>query len=266
MKKIIIILLISSLIFSFAGCSSSSLDEEYTETMELLAALSRVSESFAEQDEFSSNSDSEIFSAIISTREAEWKPSDAELNNPNPPNPLGNGILVAYYTTYDNFDFGEDTTGWHCEVRHFANFVADALGTDIHPIIVAEKYPADDDQEFSRRRRQEVFAGELPKLDRVVANELDYEYIVLVQDAGMPRVSPATRSFFESLDMRGRTIIAVNYRVNYRVFGDDGEVLDILSKRYPNVPINIFNIAPIMGKDQRDMYEERLLEFFDSVF
>lgn len=87
-----------------------------------------------------------------------------------------------------------------------ANIISEKVGGDIHPILVADKYPADYDETVSRGR-DEQNRNYRPQLINHIENFNDYDTFFIGYPNWWYDMPMALYSFFDEYDFSGKTII-----------------------------------------------------------
>lgn len=87
-----------------------------------------------------------------------------------------------------------------------ANIISEKVGGDIHPILVADKYPADYDGTVSRGR-DEQNRNYRPQLINHIENFNDYDTFFIGYPNWWYDMPMALYSFFDEYDFSGKTII-----------------------------------------------------------
>ena len=194
MRKILSLLLVSLLIFSFAACGSEKnisqgSGEESTETF---------AQESSGKDDFSHEEDI----------------SDAQQTLGSE----GGGILIVYFSRWGNTDYPDDvdaTTsasivpdgdGRYGTTEYIANMIADEVGGDLHQIETVTPYTADFD-ELRDVNHDEMGRNYLPELKESNLDIAGYEVVFVGYPVWATDVPQAVLSFLNEYDLSGKTVI-----------------------------------------------------------
>ena len=201
MRKILSVLLVSLLIFSFAACGSEKnisqgSGEESTETS---------AQESSGKDDFSHEED-------ISDAQQTLGSEDGGKDQP------ANNILIVYFSRWGNTDYPDDvdaTTsasivpdgdGRYGTTEYIANMIADEVGGDLHLIETVMPYTADFD-ELRDVNHGEMERNYLPELKESNLDIVGYEVVFVGYPVWATDVPQAVLSFLNEYDLSGKTVI-----------------------------------------------------------
>ncbi len=201
MRKILSLLLVSLLIFSFAACGSEKnisqgSGEESTETS---------AQESSGKDDFSYEED---ISDVQQTLGSEDGGKDQSASN----------ILIVYFSRWGNTDYPDDvdaTTsasivpdgdGRYGTTEYIANMIADEVDGDLHLIETVTPYTADFD-ELRDVNHDEMGRNYLPELKESNLDIAGYEVVFVGYPVWWASIPMPIASFLEEYDFTGKTII-----------------------------------------------------------
>lgn len=201
MRKILSLLLVFILIFSFAACGSEKnisqgSGEKSTETS---------AQESSGKDDFSYEED---ISDAQQTLGSEGEGKDQSAGN----------ILIVYFSRWGNTDYPDDvdaTTsasivpdgdGRYGTTEYIANMIADEAGGDLHLIETVTPYTADFD-ELRDVNHDEMGRNYLPELKESNLDIAGYEVVFVGCPVWATDVLQAVLSFLNEYDLSGKTVI-----------------------------------------------------------
>ena len=191
MRKILSVLLVSLLIFSFAACGSEK----------------NISKGGGEESTEISAHEEDISDAQ-QTLELEGGGKDQSASN----------ILIVYFSRWGNTDYPDDvdaTTsasivpdgdGRYGTTEYIANLIADEVGGDLHLIETVTPYTADFD-ELRDVNHDEMGRNYLPELKESNLDIAGYEMVFVGYPVWATDVPQAVLSFLNEYDLSGKTVI-----------------------------------------------------------
>lgn len=165
---------------------------------------------------------------------------DNDGDEPDPVNPGNGKILIAYFSRWGNTNYPADvdaSTGASIIINNgnrrgttevVAGYIQSAVGGDIHLIETADPYPVDFD-DVRDLNHSEQANGTRPALKSRIENMAQYETVFIGYPVWATTVPQAIRSFLESYDFAGKTVVPFCTHDGYGAGGSYRAVQDAVS-------------------------------------
>jgi flavodoxin len=168
---------------------------------------------------------------------------------------VNNGkVLVAYFSHVNNVQ--DDFGSFQCEVKRSAETAALTLGGDLHPLMVADKYPFESGEWLDRVLSES--SADITLISRVEEMK-KYEFVVLVYGLWGNYVPMPMIKFLESYDFRGKTIICVGYESFEDGFIGETRHISLGAKIYH------IELESLVNSEKIEQQEQALAEFLQSI-